>query len=729
MQQTFAVPQNESAAPSPQAASPHQNFAVSALVCGYSPIATRPIIQLIERVQSKTPVRLMQAGFSDLPAATHDMAFAVYDGKMPIGQFVSDCARLKFTHAIQQVFAVATEDGRELLMHHRAEIVADDVIYLPVDLAEFARLFASRVTAIYAARQPVGRSTKNPAAKARPLGDLLVSHRVISGGQLKQALDFQKGTRLKLGEILIELGFINEEQRLHFLSSQQGVEVVTPRQYALADHNVVALIPEHVARRHTCCAVERRDRELLVVMTDVQDLRLLDKLRDITELTIRPLLGSAVDILAAIDRFYHTINSHKDATTLIADLGDRIEFVQENAAEIDVDTTAAEGAEQGIVKLVNLLVANAVVDHASDIHIEPQAAELIVRYRIDGELRRVMSPPRQSHQAIITRLKILSNLDIAERRVPQDGRMSVRIENREVDIRVSILPSVFGEKAVLRILDKKNSVGDVSGLGFTPHDEQVFRSQIAKPYGIILVTGPTGSGKSTTLYAALQAIRDPSKNIVTVEDPVEYHIREITQVQVNTKAGLTFGTALRSILRQDPDVVLIGEIRDQETADIAIKMSLTGHLVLSTLHTNDAAGAIARLTDIGVPPLLLGSSLNLILAQRLVRKICPRCRKEYTPPPEMIEQLNLHDVAQPRFYHGVGCIDCNGVGYAGRTAIVEMMPVSRNLRTLILRSAPTSDLQTLAEQEGMQSLRQAGIQLALAGITTIEQVIAATIEV
>jgi type IV pilus assembly protein PilB len=356
--------------------------------------------------------------------------------------------------------------------------------------------------------------------------------------------------------------------------------------------------------------------------------------------------------------------------------------------------------------------------------------ELVVRYRIDGELRRVMSPPRHSHQAIITRIKILSDLNIAERRLPQDGRMVVKIGLKEVDVRVSILPTIFGEKCVLRILDKEAYEKSMHNLGFTEDNFAIFREYINKPYGMVVVTGPTGSGKSTTLYSALQQIKDVTSNIITVEDPVEYHMEGITQVPVNAAIGMSFATALRSILRQDPDTILIGEIRDNETADIAVKMALTGHLVFSTLHTNDAASAIARFVDIGIPPLLLASSLNLVVAQRLVRKICPRCKVPYTPPQELLEELQLPvaDPAAVKFHMGEGCVTCNGVGYSGRIGIYELLPVSREIRRLILKGAPTLDIHDQAEREGMKSLRQSGIELVLRGETTIEQVLAATTE-
>jgi len=330
---------------------------------------------------------------------------------------------------------------------------------------------------------------------------------------------------------------------------------------------------------------------------------------------------------------------------------------------------------------------------------------------------------------IVSRIKVMACMDVAERRLPQDGRMVARVGHREVDIRISILPTAFGEKAVLRILDKEAFEKSVANLGFSESDLEKFRQNVVKPYGMMIVAGPTGSGKSTTLYSAIQTIKSIARNIVTVEDPVEFHMDGINQVHVNSKIGLTFATALRSILRQDPDVVLVGEIRDAETADIAIKMALTGHLVFSTLHTNDAASTIARFVDIGIPPLLLASSLNLIAAQRLVRRICQRCKTAYAPAPELIEQLNLSKRTGLQFYRGEGCVNCNGIGYSGRTGIFEMLAISKEIRTMILRNASTMDIQEKAVAEGMKTLRQAGIDLALKGITTIEQVIAATTEI
>ena len=685
------------------------------------------VIPLFNPLAADPTLRFVKAGPAHLEQLWCDLVCVLYDPGVKVEDFTQDIASLKLVRKIPIVLALVFESDRMLIDENKFEIAADFIIYLPLIPDQFAKSIMLHVVTHKLNKQREGSRTdfgRTPHA----IGEILVQNHLITPLQLKKALDHQKHCGKRLGDALVELGFIDEDQKLHFLSFQLGMPVATARQYASADLNVVALIPEHVARRYNCIALEKKDTELHVAMTDVLDLRLLDNLRDITELTIRPMLGKFDDIATSMDRFYRDISSHKDASSLLADLDGQVEFLESKQDEVNLEEIAAAGAELGIIKLVNMLIGNGVRDRASDIHIEPQDKELVVRYRIDGDMRRVMSPPKHSHQPIIARIKILSNLDIAERRLPQDGRMVVKMGKREVDIRVSILPTIFGEKAVLRILDKEAFEKSVSNLGFSVHDQSIFRGQITKPYGMIIVTGPTGSGKSTTLYSAIQAIKNVTKNIITVEDPVEFHMDGINQVHVNTKIGLTFGGALRSILRQDPDIVLIGEIRDNETADIAIKMALTGHLVFSTLHTNDAASSIARFVDIGIAPLLLGSSLNLIIAQRLVRRVCPKCRIEYAPPAELIDQLNLPPNGTYKFFRGEGCVSCNGAGFSGRMGIFEFLVVSKEVRKLILRNAPTLDIQEQAEREGMKTLRQSGIALALQGETTIEQIIAATTE-
>lgn len=693
----------------------------------YSQTESFNIEELLQTVDLKG-VEVLRVSMSNQKKLVCDMAVALLENIDQLEEYKHDIASLKIVRKIPLVIAVVPEADKTVIEENRAEITADDICFMPIKASMFEKKIKTHVVALKIARQN-DKHRIDYSRKAISLGEILVENDLINPLQLKKALEYQRGTGLKLGDALVQLGYIDEDQKTQFLAGQLNVPLAISRQYAAADLNVVSLIPEHVARRYHCLALEKNENELVVSMTDVLNLHLLDSLRDLTDLSIKPVLGKLDDINVSIERFYRDIASHKDASNLISDLSDSVEYVQDTEGEDDLEDVAAAGAELGIIKLVNMLISNAVRDKASDIHIEPMEKELFVRYRIDGDLRKIMSPPKRSHQAIITRIKILSNLDIAERRLPQDGRMVVKMGLREVDIRVSILPSVFGEKAVLRILDKEAFEKSVMNLGFTSYDEGIFKSQIAKPYGMVIVTGPTGSGKSTTLYSAIQTVKNVTRNIITVEDPVEFHMDGVTQVHVNTRIGLTFGTALRSILRQDPDVVLIGEIRDDETADIAIKMALTGHLVFSTLHTNDAASSIARFIDIGIPPLLLGSSLNLIVAQRLVRKICTKCKVEYTPDDELLEQLNIDPAKKPRFFKGAGCVACNGTGYSGRTAIFELLAISREIRKMILRNASTIEIQDQAEKDGMKTLRKAGIEMALRGETTVEQVIAVTTEI
>lgn len=702
---------------------------ISIVLLSYQPQTLLLFQQSITHLCASKNVTIHQANLSNVSSVPIcDIAFAMLDPRESFESFKKDLAELKLIKKIMLVVAVINDSMRKIVTEERIDIAADDFLYIPINEDVFKKLLKTHIVSIELARHNA-HFRNDFQRNSAGLGQILVENKLIDALQLKKALEFQKTSGQRLGDALVELGYIDEDQKYQFLSSQLGVELATPRQFASADLNVVALIPDYIAKRHNCVALERRGSELIVAMSDVLNLTLLDNLRDATELSIHPVLGRPEDISTTIKRYYQDIATHKDASDLMADLADKVEYLQEPKDEENLEEMAAAGAELGIIKLVNIIIANAVRDKASDIHIEPMEKELYIRYRVDGDLRKVLSPPKRSHQAIVARVKILSNLDIAERRLPQDGRMVVKVGTREIDIRVSILPTIFGEKAVLRILDKEAFEKSVTNLGFTTYDESIFKSQIVKPYGMIIVTGPTGSGKSTTLYSALQSIKNITRNIITVEDPVEFHMEGINQVHVNTKIGLTFGAALRSILRQDPDVILIGEIRDDETADIAIKMALTGHLVFSTLHTNDAASSIARFVDIGIPPLLLGSSLNLIVAQRLVRRICPKCKVDVVPSQELLDQLGSNLSPTVTFYKGEGCVTCNGTGFLGRIGIFELLVVSKDIRKLILKNATTIEIQEQAEIEGMKTLRQAGIEMALRGDTTIEQVIAATTEI
>jgi len=707
---------------------------------GYSRKDFDYITRLINLMDWDIAPKVLVGDLAKAQKTESDLIIAILDDVAHLETFNKDITLAKQNENCPAIICAAREADKHILESKRGSIKADHIMFMPMQLDYFIKV-VHRLGIEPGINEKTGKDSKDNKQIQQPqsvqsltpspvrIGDLFLKVGLIKQTDLDKALAYQKKTGTRLGDALIELGIITEDQKLTCLAEQLHTAVATPRQYAAVDLNTVALIPEHMAKRFNCIALERNDNELIVVTTDVLDLRMLDTLRDTTDMRITAILGKKDDINTSIERCYQDISSHDEASSLVESMEEEVEFVKEKDDDDSAEDAAAAGAELGIIKLVNILITNAIRDRASDIHIEPQDKELLVRYRIDGDMRRVMSPPKRSHHAIVARIKILSELNIAERRVPQDGRMAIKIGKREVDIRVSILPTIFGEKAVLRILDKEAFEKSTSNLGFTPHDEKIFRAQIAKPYGMIIVTGPTGSGKSTTLYSALQLVKNVTRNVITVEDPVEFHMDGINQVHVNTKTGLTFATALRSILRQDPDVILIGEIRDGETADIAIKMALTGHLVFSTLHTNDAASSIARFTDIGIPPLLLGSSLNLVIAQRLVRRICTKCRTEYAPDPELLHNIGLDPVNVPHLYRGSGCVTCNGTGFRGRIAIFEMLEISKEIRKLILKGASTLDIQEQAEREGMKTLRKSGLELAVNGTTTIEQVIAATIEI
>ncbi len=703
-----------------------ENRSIKITIMAYSREESHNIYRLFSAATIGENIEINQSLLKDKENVDTDIAVVYLGPTDSYSQYTNDISFLTIIREVPEVFAVVCEGRSQEVNLNKGEIATDDIIYLPISTELLRKHVMTHVALI---KMYESKLHLNGNGNTHHLGEILVEHKIITPLQLKKAIDIQKGTSQYVGEILVSQGYISEEQKMHFLASQQNVEIAKPKQFASADLNVVALIPEIVARQHHCVALEKNKNELVVAMLDVTDLHLLDKLRDITDLNISPIYALESEIKESVDHFYKDIVSQQNASDLIADLGDDVEFLNKEDEDLSSEEAAAAGAELGIVKLVNLILSNAIRDRASDVHVEPMEHELTVRYRIDGELKKVMSPPHKSHQAIVTRIKILSKLNIAERRLPQDGQMVVRIDHHEVDIRVSILPSVFGEKVVLRILDKDAFDINVENLGFSQNDIQVFRSNVSKPHGMVIVTGPTGSGKSTTLYSAIQTIKDVSRNIITVEDPVEFHISGVTQVNVLSNIGLTFGAALRSILRQDPDVILIGEIRDSETADIAIKMALTGHQVFSTLHTNDAAGTIDRFLDIGVPPLLLTSCINLVIAQRLVKKICKNCKVEYTPEEEIVQMLNLPDGNGVKLYRGAGCVACNGTGYAGRMGIFEMMNISPAIRKMILKGESSVDIKEQALKEGMQTLRVNGIEKAIKGETTIEQILAVTMEI
>jgi type IV pilus assembly protein PilB len=577
--------------------------------------------------------------------------------------------------------------------------------------------------------------------KKKMLGEMLVAGGLIKEEQLKRALEEQKRKGGKIGEILVDLGVINEHNLATFLGRQLHLPFIEIEKQ-LIDSAVVQLIPADMARRLTAIPLYRDKEALVVAMADPLNIFGLDDVKRASGREIRQVVATRSDIQRAVDRYYGMSQTIEAATmTFTEELGAPVV----EAAEIPGG--AAEDAP--VVRLVSMLIAQAMMDHASDIHIDPEGDHIKVRYRIDGVLTEVRTLPREMHSPIVSRIKILANMDIAEKRMPQDGRFQARITHSEagpvvtavfrergtlrmdgdtaVDIRVSTLPVIQGETVVMRILDRTQIIMSLEGLLFSSQMLDRYRKLITKPYGMILVTGPTGSGKTTTLYASINTIDRKANNIVTVEDPVEYQILGVNQVQVNPKAGVTFASGLRSILRQDPDIIMVGEIRDRETAEIAIHAALTGHLVFATLHTNDAAGAATRLIDMGIEPFLISSSVIGILAQRLTRKICDHCRKPYTATTELLRSLGITS-EEATFSRGEGCPACKNTGYQGRVAVFELMEMNEAIRSLIIAKASSSSIKAAAAQAGFRTLRQEGMLKAAAGVTSVEEVLRVTQE-
>jgi type IV pilus assembly protein PilB len=566
----------------------------------------------------------------------------------------------------------------------------------------------------------------------RRLGDLLVAEGLLSPEQLRKALAEQKGTTDKLGSVLIRLGMITEEQLIGFLSRQYGIPSMTLSQLEV-EADVLRLVPTAIAKKYEVLPVKRLGNTLTLAMADPTNLFALDDISFMTNMRVLPVIASQAGIRTAIARCYEGQGAVTEALTGLATdvTAAAVEVLQDREAgtKVDIFELKESADEAPVVKLVNMVLADAIGKGGSDIHFEPYEKVYRIRFRIDGVLHEMLAPPKRLEPAITSRLKIMANLDIAERRLPQDGRIKLRYNSREIDFRVSILPTIFGEKAVLRILDKEALRLDLAQLGFDAGSLAQFQQAIHQPYGMVLITGPTGSGKTTTLYSGIHAINSPDHNIMTAEDPVEYNLKGVNQVQINESVGRTFAAVLRSFLRQDPDVILVGETRDLETAQIAIRAALTGHLVFSTLHTNDCASTIARLVDMGIPPFLVASSLVLVLAQRLGRRICTACRA-----PVAIDETTLAPYGhQPQgrgpvtIYKGQGCQTCNFTGMKGRVAIYEIMPISQEIRDLILKTAPTGELRQVAQRQGMKTLRQAGLLKVLDGTTTVEEVLRVTV--
>ena len=569
--------------------------------------------------------------------------------------------------------------------------------------------------------------------RRRKLGDILVERDLITEEQIKQALEQQQREYKRFGEILRDMRFVVEGELVKALAYQLGVDTFDLTDYE-PEESLASAIPEELARRTRSVPIEiiEEGEVLKVAVLDPMDIAKLDDLKRLANLEIEPIIGTRNDIDRAIERLYGLSAFFKEFGELSEE--EAIEFIQLEEGqedEYDLQEMAEFAEEAPVVKLVNLIIGKALRDGASDVHIEPSAHYLRIRYRIHGVLiEEDMTPPKRLQSAVITRIKILSSMDIAEKRIPLDGRFHVRLHGMEVDIRVSSLPTYYGEKIVMRLLETNKDQLRLDRIGFPPGELQTFRDLIHRPNGVILVTGPTGSGKTTTLYSGLSEINSPEKNIVTVEDPIEYQLEMINQVQTNPKAGLTFATSLRSILRQDPDIIMVGEIRDVETAQIAIQSSLTGHLVFSTLHTNDAVGAVIRLVDMGIPSYLIANTVIGVLAQRLVRTICKTCREPYEPDPELVRQFaNVEAFEGFAFTRGRGCSECMNTGYGGQTGIYELLVVTREIRELVNQGAGSTRISDTARRQGLRLLREDGLDKVLQGITTLEEVIRVTQDV
>jgi len=587
------------------------------------------------------------------------------------------------------------------------------------------------------------------------LGEILVRENLISPQHLRQALDYQREHGGRLGFNLVKLGLVSDDTITAILSRQYGIPSVNLELFDIED-SVLRLIPQEVAQKYSVLPLSRVGATLTLAMVDPTNVFAMDDIKFMTGLNVEPVVVAEASVQQAISKYYSTSreielasvapevasngNGFSDADLVSLDnldldhsvSAEDVEVFEEND-EIDLSSLTRMSEDAPVVRLVNVLLVDALRRGASDIHVEPYEKELRIRFRIDGVLYDVMHPPLKMRDALISRIKIMSKLDISEKRLPQDGRIKIRVKvdsrSRELDFRVSTLPTLFGEKVVLRLLDKEKLMLDMTNLGFEPDSLVKFQRNIAKPYGMVLVTGPTGSGKTNTLYSALQSLNPVDTNIMTAEDPVEFNLPGINQVQMKEQIGLNFAAALRSFLRQDPNIVLVGEIRDFETAEIAIKAALTGHLVLSTLHTNDAPSTISRLMNMGIEPFLVATSVNLIQAQRLIRRICKDCKKEHPTPHEALMEIGFsaEEVKTLRTYKGRGCPSCNETGYKGRIGLYEVMEITDEIRELILIGASALELRKKSIEDGMISLRESGLQKIRNGVTTIEEVLRETV--
>jgi type IV pilus assembly protein PilB len=566
------------------------------------------------------------------------------------------------------------------------------------------------------------------------LGEILLKESLITQEQLQKALEFQRANGGKLGSCLTKMGFITDDDITGVLSRQYGVPSINLKFYEI-DPNVIKLIPQDTALRYQVIPLSRVGSVLTIAMTDPTNVFAMDDIKFMTGFNVEPVVASESAIGEAITRFYGgSDGDSEELSKMMKDLveDEELELAAEEA-ELDAASLEKAAEEAPIIKLVNLILTDSVKRGASDIHLEPYETEMRVRFRVDGQLQTVMSPPLRLKDAMTSRIKIMAKLDIAEKRLPQDGRIMIKYradgKKKELDFRVSSVPTLYGEKIVLRLLDKENLRLDMTKLGFEPESLKKFERQILKPYGMVLVTGPTGSGKTNTLYSSVSRLNTVDTNIMTAEDPVEFQLGGINQVQMKEQIGLNFAAALRAFLRQDPNIILVGEIRDFETAEIAVKAALTGHLVLSTLHTNDAPSTISRLMNMGIEPFLVATSVNLICAQRLVRRICVNCKEELEVPEQALIDAGYssEEAKKTKIYHGKGCSTCNKGGYKGRTGLYEVMEINDELRELILVGASALELKKKAIEQGMITLRRSGLIKVAAGQTTMEEVLRETV--
>ena len=594
------------------------------------------------------------------------------------------------------------------------------------------------------------------------LGEILVRENLISPQHLREALDYQREHGGRLGYNLVKLGLVSDDMITAVLSRQYGIPSVNLELFQIDEH-VLQLIPQEVAQKYSVLPLSRVGASLTLAMVDPTNVFAMDDIKFMTGLNVEPVVVAEASIQQAIAKYYGSSREIElssisvdevvleamngkgsnggitnadlvslDSIEFDTDRSEDVEIVEDNE-EIDLTTLSKLSEDAPVVRLVNVLLVDALRRGASDIHIEPYEKELRIRFRIDGVLYDVMRPPLKMRDALISRVKIMSKLDISEKRLPQDGRIKIKVKidarSRELDFRVSTLPTLFGEKVVLRLLDKENLMLDMTKLGFEPESLVKFQRNISKPYGMVLVTGPTGSGKTNTLYSALQSLNTVQTNIMTAEDPVEFNLMGVNQVQMKEQIGLNFAAALRSFLRQDPNIILVGEIRDFETAEIAIKAALTGHLVLSTLHTNDAPSTISRLMNMGIEPFLVATSVNLIQAQRLIRRVCKDCKREHPTPPEALMEVGFtsEDAKSLKTFKGKGCSTCNNTGYKGRIGLYEVMEVNDEIRELILIGASSLELRKKAIEDGMITLRESGLQKVRNGLTTLEEVVRETV--